>query len=108
MSDMPEKNFVMDENHVHLVNPAGDGYTLCGLGVDSDWHDLRDTDTDIVTCPDCIRLLKTLRMVRFCEHYIVKRTRDREDRLVETCQGCGMYRVRMDLGFTDWRRGERE
>lgn len=42
--------------------------TLCGLGCDN--PDVKDTDKTIVTCPQCIRILKVLRTVPFKERAV--------------------------------------
>lgn len=99
--------FVEDDDHTHLAVPADGGYTLCGLGLDGDWHDLRDTDRTVVTCPSCAVLLQAMKHVKHCAHDRAVLSTDRDGRKVETCPVCGMYRILMDLGYTDWRREER-
>ena len=65
---MSEKQYIEDERGVHVMRPGiGSEYTLCG-----DAWDGEDIDGDepftfscvLVTCPDCIEIIK------FCRHVV--------------------------------------
>ncbi|MDL2306604.1 hypothetical protein LJC48_01055 [Desulfovibrio sp. OttesenSCG-928-C06] len=53
--------FLQGTDGVHLGHPTEEG-TLCGVFYGGD--DLEATNKRTVTCPDCIRFIKTIRRVR--------------------------------------------
>lgn len=61
--------FVESESGVHLLNPRYmDDGTLCGIGPDNpDLHGGWDTKEKVVTCPQCIRIIKHLMRVKINE-----------------------------------------
>ena len=62
---MLKLTYMEDEEGVHVMHPVDEG-TICGT-YDSEYNDLRHTRKTVVTCEQCIRLLKTLRAVKFKE-----------------------------------------
>lgn len=58
--------FVASETGVHLCNPYYmDEGTLCGLGPDNEELTDMDVNAKVVTCPQCIRIIKRLQSVKF-------------------------------------------
>ncbi|MDR2650031.1 MAG: hypothetical protein LBB94_10005 [Clostridiales bacterium] len=56
--------FKESDEGVHLMQPVFmDEGTLCGIGCDN--PDLKITRQTIVTCPNCIHILKMLQTVKF-------------------------------------------
>ena len=68
MSYDEEITFAEEGGHVHFycgsISYMEEG-TLCGLGADN--PDVVDTDKTVVTCPQCIRIIKLVRDVPFKE-----------------------------------------
>ena len=63
--------YVEAEGYVHFysgsISYMEEG-TLCGIGCDN--PEITDTEKNIVDCPQCIRILKLLRTVKFKERAV--------------------------------------
>ena len=56
-------HYLEDDDGVHVTHPIEEG-TVCGT-YDSEHNDLRSTKKKVVTCRNCIRILKELRNVKY-------------------------------------------
>ena len=63
---MEDLRYMEDDSGVHVMGTVEDEGTLCGVW-NSHHNDLQYTRKKVVTCPLCIRHLKTLRSVKFKE-----------------------------------------
>jgi hypothetical protein len=64
MFDAGSLAFKESDEGVHLMQPNFmDVGSLCGLGPDNE--NLRSTHKKIVTCPNCIRILEFLQLVKY-------------------------------------------